>query len=60
VVVVVVVVVGEWGHYSNVSRKFINAELNPICYLLALSGTHHIFHVSRIRINQKKDKGYFA
>jgi hypothetical protein len=29
----------------------LHAELNPICHLLALLGVHHIFHVSRIRIN---------
>jgi hypothetical protein len=29
----------------------INAELNPICRLLALLGAHHILHVSRIRVN---------
>jgi hypothetical protein len=29
----------------------LNAELNPICHLLALSGTHPIIHVSRIRVN---------
>jgi hypothetical protein len=29
----------------------LNAELNPICYLLALLGAHHILHVSRIRVN---------
>jgi hypothetical protein len=28
----------------------LNAELNPICHLLALLGDHHIFHVSRIRV----------
>jgi len=28
-----------------------NAELNPICHLLALLGAHHILHVSRIRVN---------
>jgi len=28
----------------------LNAELNPICYLLALSGAHHFLHVSRIRV----------
>ena len=28
-----------------------NAELNPTCHLLALLGTHHILHVSRIRFN---------
>jgi len=29
----------------------LNAELNPICHLLALLGAHHIFHVSGIRVN---------
>jgi hypothetical protein len=29
----------------------LNAELNPICHLLALLGAHHIFRVSRIRAN---------
>jgi len=28
----------------------LNAELNPICYLLALLGTHHFLYVSRIRV----------
>jgi len=28
----------------------LNAELNPICHLLAL-GAHHILHVGRIRVN---------
>jgi len=28
----------------------LNAELNPFCYLLALLGAHHFFHVSRIRV----------
>ena len=28
-----------------------NAELNPICHLLALLGAHHILHVSRVRVN---------
>ena len=27
----------------------LNAELNPICYLLALVGAHHFLHVSRIK-----------
>jgi transposase len=30
--------------------KPLNSELNPICHLLALVGTHPIFHVSRIRV----------
>jgi hypothetical protein len=29
----------------------LNAELNPICHLLALLGDHPILHVSRIRVN---------
>ena len=28
----------------------LNAELNPICHLLALVGAHHILHVSRVRV----------
>jgi len=33
----------------------LNAELNPICHLLALIGAHHILHISRIRVNTKTD-----
>jgi hypothetical protein len=29
-----------------------NAELKPICHLLALSGAHHIFHVSGKRVTE--------
>jgi len=29
----------------------LNAELNPICHLLALLGAHHILHVSTVRVN---------
>jgi len=29
----------------------LNAELNPICHLLALLGAHPILLVSRIRVN---------
>jgi len=32
----------------------LNAELNPICHLLALLGAHHILHVSRVRVNLMK------
>jgi len=31
---------------SLVTVNPLNAELNPICHLLALLGVHHIFHVS--------------
>ena len=36
----------------NIPAPFntLNAELNPICYLLALLGAHHFLHVSRIRV----------
>jgi hypothetical protein len=33
----------------------LNAELNPICYLLALLEAHRILHVSRIRVNGVMD-----
>jgi len=37
----------------------LNAELNPICHLLALLGAHHILHVSRIYpcLYMRIDKG---
>ena len=38
---------GLWKYRHNP----LNAELNPICYLLALLGAHHFLHVSRIRVN---------
>jgi hypothetical protein len=30
----------------------LNAELNPICHLLALEGIHHFVDVSRIRVKE--------
>ena len=35
---------------SYTSINPLNAELNPICHLLALLGFHHFLHVSRIRV----------
>jgi len=35
---------------ENVHFNPLNAELNPICYFLALLGAHHFLHVSRIRV----------
>jgi hypothetical protein len=32
--------------------NILNAELNPICHLLALLGAHHIFHVSGLRVKR--------
>jgi len=34
----------------------LKAELNPICYLLALLGAHHFLHVSRIWVNAQEAK----
>jgi len=33
-----------------VNINTLNAELNPICHLLALLGAHHILHVGWIRV----------
>ena len=40
---------------TNLSRvirllTLLNAELNPICHLLALFGAHHILHVSGLKV----------
>jgi hypothetical protein len=35
---------------GHASLNPLNAELNPICHLLALLGAHHILHISRIRV----------
>ena len=37
----------------------LNAELNPICHLMALLGAHHILHVGRIRVKHY-EKLYFS
>jgi hypothetical protein len=34
----------------SLSLNPLNAELNPICHLLALLGAHHIFHISGLRV----------
>jgi hypothetical protein len=36
--------------YPGTHFNPLNAELNTICHLLSLVGAHHIFHVSRIRV----------
>jgi len=35
----------------NLTFNPLNAELHPICHLLALLGAHHIFHVGGLRVN---------
>ena len=37
----------------------LNAELNPICHLLALLRARHILHISRIRVKQSTKKSNF-
>ena len=39
----------QYEHIREINT--LNAELNPIRHLLALVGTRHIVHVSRIRVN---------
>jgi len=44
----------NWKDHITILKKKINplnAELNPICHLLALLGDQHILHVSRVRVN---------
>jgi len=40
----------EYQRLHTCTINPLNAELNPICYLLALLGAHHFLHVSRIRV----------
>ena len=42
--------IGDNIDMSVKSVNLLNAELNPICQLLALLGAHHIFHVSVLRV----------
>jgi hypothetical protein len=46
--------VGSNSLYPKYLINPLNAELNPICYLLALLGAHHFLHVSRIRVNMNR------
>jgi len=48
--------------YRNITiRHFnpLNAELNPMCHLLALLGAHRFFHVSGLRVNINPDAKRF-
>ena len=40
---------GDWDT-KNEAINLLHAELNPICYLLALLRAHHILNVSRIMV----------
>ena len=41
----------EWT-FVGLQFNPLNAELNPICHLLALLAAHHIFYVSGLRVKQ--------
>ena len=42
---------------NNTHINPLNAELNPVSHLLALLGTHHIFHVNGLRVkSQQKEQ----
>ena len=45
-------VIGAFPNYA-MELNPLNAELNPICHLLALLGAHHILHVSRKRVKNE-------
>jgi hypothetical protein len=38
------------SYYLSKLLNTLNAELKPICHLLALLGAHHILHVSGVRV----------
>jgi hypothetical protein len=40
---------------ENAIFNYLNAELNPICHLLALLGAHYILHVSRLRVKERRE-----
>jgi hypothetical protein len=46
-------VIIEKNRKINTLFNPLNAELNPICPLLALLGDYHILHVSRLRVNHE-------
>ena len=47
-------ITGESVSLFTIIFNPLNAELNPICHLLALLRAHHILHVGRIRVNDIK------
>jgi len=42
------------SEHENSFFNPLNADLNPICCLLALLGAHHFLHVSRIRVKSQQ------
>ena len=50
----VLAIIDPFSTMPHLRLNPLNAELNPICHLLALLGAHHILHVSRIRVKHTK------
>jgi len=48
------------GKEGNGYFNPLNAELNPICYLLALLEAHHIFQVSGLRVKLNRSGAVLA
>jgi hypothetical protein len=54
--VIITALIPSYAHIYTLKHQFtltlntLNAELNPICHLLALLGVHHFLHVSRIKV----------
>ena len=48
---------------TNVGTEYfnpLNAELNPICHLMALLGAHLIFHISGLRVKHALCSPFFS
>jgi hypothetical protein len=48
----------RWLKYGDINP--LNAELNPICHLLALLGARHILHVSGVRVKGETESTVVA
>ena len=44
------------SHFLNIHLNPLNADLNPVCHLLALLGAHHILHVSNISVKSERSR----
>jgi len=42
----------RWEDNIKMNLNPFNAELSTICHLLALSGAHHILHISGVRVKE--------
>jgi len=58
IIIIIIIIITFWSisyrtrclYPTEICVNPLKPELNPICYLLALLGAHHFFHVSRIRV----------